>query len=104
MSDDTEEEEGPEDEEKKARRRQRALERAAVPSVYIDDWSVLTWEGHIRIVLGEWLAGQNNYRFAMAMTTEIAEEFAEYILERVAERKKRDALPGNEDTTTESEP
>ena len=28
---------------------------APIPAVYVDTWSALSWKGHVRIVLGEWV-------------------------------------------------
>lgn len=65
--------------------RQRA--RAAVPAFFVDTWAILRWSGHLRIVLGESLYGESNYRAAVVMELDEAERFALHILERVAEQR-----------------
>jgi hypothetical protein len=75
--------------EKRINARQEA--RAAMPAVFVDAWATLTWRGHIRIVLGEWLLRKNNYRTAVVMELDQAKEFAEDLLERVQKRIEEDA-------------
>ena len=61
----------------------------ALPAVYVDTWFLSTWTGHVRITLGEEaLPGRDQYRYAMVMELDIAERFAEHILEMVGRRKK----------------
>src|SRR4051794_15158187 len=74
--------------EKMAARRAR---RAKLPTIYVDTWSTLTWKGHIRVVLAEWMNDEPNYRAAFLMELEDAKKFAEYLLEIIEEREKKDA-------------
>lgn len=77
-----------EERERSLQRRRR--DRAALPAPFIDDWATLTWEGHVRITLGEFLYGNPNYRFALVMDLGSAEEFAEDLLRIVRDRKNKD--------------
>ncbi len=79
MSDDPNEAKSP---EKEAALQARRVARAELPATYIDTWSTLIWKGHIRITLGEWIAGNPNYRGAYLMELDDAKVFAENILKR----------------------
>ena len=68
--------------------RQRA--RAAIPAVYVDTWSAVSWKGHVRIVLGEWVYREPNYRAAFLMELTDAKRLAEYLLDIVEERQKEE--------------
>jgi hypothetical protein len=64
--------------------------RAALPAVFVDTWSTLTWKGHIRTALGEWLVGEPHYRLAFVMSLDDAKEFAEALLRRIVARQEKD--------------
>jgi hypothetical protein len=88
---------------RQARIMARREARAALPATYIDSWATLIWPGHIRIVLGEWLAKKVNYRAAYVMTLGEAKAFAEELLERVAKQEKEDAEPPSEEDASDLE-
>ena len=89
--------------EKEAILRMRREARAEIPALFVDDWSMLSWEGHIRFVLGEWLASRPNYRAAFVMSLNDAQLFAENILERVAKRREIDAAEARKTPAAEGE-
>jgi hypothetical protein len=64
--------------------------RAAIPTTYVDTWATLIWKGHIRIVLGEWLNKNPQYRAAYVMELEDAKSFAETLLKRIKEQQEED--------------
>jgi hypothetical protein len=83
--------------------RDRAI--AAIPAVFIDTWSTLSFTGHIRITFGEIYGGTNNFRSAIVLDLDDAESLGRHLI-RVAERrrardKEREARP-QEDRTSES--
>jgi len=77
--------------------------RAAIPAVYIDTWATLTWKGHIRFVLGEWVGEQPHYRAAFLMELEDAKRFARQLLRRVEDRQKKDKAAGEDAQDPEGE-
>jgi hypothetical protein len=77
--------------------------RAALPATYVDTWATLIWKGHIRVVLGEWIAREPYYRAAYLMELDDAEKFANALLERVARQRERDAARAKKDQSQESE-
>jgi hypothetical protein len=79
------------DEKEAAALRERQERRADLPGHFIDTWSSLTWRDHMRITVGEELYDIDSYRFAMVMTLEDAEAFAQFILRRVQKQKERTA-------------
>jgi hypothetical protein len=87
--------------EKRALARREA--RAAIPAVFVDSWATLTWYGHIRIVMGEWLVRKNNYRMAFVMELEQAKEFAEDLLGRIEKRQQEDAVIAKANITPSGE-
>ena len=87
----------------RAAREARREARAALPAVFIDAWATLTWKGHIRIALGEWLVDEPRYRAAFVMTLEEAKDFAEDLLDRIEARQERDAKATSEGTPPEPE-
>lgn len=88
MSDDPDEAKSPEIEAALQARRDA---RAELPATYIDTWSSLIWEGHIRITLGEWVADNPSYRAAYVMELDDAKRFAEHLLKRVQRQHEREA-------------
>jgi len=66
----------------------RSAARAALPAIWVDTWAVLTWSGHMRIVLGESMPTGTVYRGAYVMTIEDAERFANYILRDIADERE----------------
>ena len=87
MSDDPDEAEPIEKKPSYAARRKA---RGAIPAVYVDTWSALSWKGHVRIVLGEWVYREPNYRAAFLMELADAKRLAEYLVEIVDERQKEE--------------
>jgi hypothetical protein len=88
---------------KEAARERRRDARAAVPALFVDTWATLTWRGHIRIALGEWIRDDPYYRGAYVMELEEAEKLANFILQEVKERQQKDIAraKGGEDTAEE---
>ena len=81
----------------------RRTRRAELPATYIDTWATLTWRGHIRFAVGEWLAGDANYRAAFVMELEDAKEFAETLLKRITARLAKDEPLEKKDADLEGE-
>ena len=64
--------------------------RANLPATYVDTWSTVTWKGHIRITLGEYMYGKDNYRAAFIMELEDAERLARHLVRAIERRRARE--------------
>jgi hypothetical protein len=85
---------------------ERQKARGALSATYIDNWSLVWWDGHIRLTLGEYLYQTYNYRFAAVLEWEHAEELANDLLEMVAKGRaevKARALAALVEETKQSE-
>jgi hypothetical protein len=81
----------------------RSAARAALPAIYIDSWSTLTWTGHVRIALGENMPTGDVYRSAIVMTLSDAESFAQHLLGSIDRRREKDRLEMLEDQNSEDD-
>jgi len=92
-----------EDSQHEEARLARSAARAALPAIYIDSWSTLTWTGHIRIALGENMPTGDVYRSAVVMTLSDAENFAQHLLGSIERRREKERLEALEDQNFEDD-
>lgn len=58
---------------------------ASIPATFCDAFTVSSWEGHVRLSLGEFLGDKLHYRVAVVMPVEDVRELITY-LERAVKR------------------
>ena len=96
MSDDTEA-------EKAAAREERRESRGDLPAVFIDTWAFSTWQGHVRITLGEEIGNKDVYRSAFLMELNEAEYFANHLLKVIRIRREKEAAKKQAESAPEGD-
>ena len=88
------------DVEREAQLKQRRLDRAGLPAIYVDAWSITWWNSLLRLSLAERLYGNLNYRFVALLELNDAESLGKHLLQLVeaakAELIAQEATPEQE--------
>ena len=70
--------------------RDRAI--AAVPALFIDTWSTISFTGHVRVSLGEIYDGRDNFRAAFVLDLDDAENLGRQLIRSAQRRRERDKV------------